>query len=122
MAKVCVLASDHAEALEDRGITPDCRYHEHVSHREADEMIQLVVCDHARAMLRSGRFLEARGLQLAGMVEGEGDYRTVHSSDGRRRITRVAQIMGYVSKVSSAVYNQVGSAMMVQQAIRAELH
>lgn len=123
-AKVCVLASDHAEALEDRGVTPSCDYHEHVSHRQADEMIDLGICNHSRRQVERGGFREAQGLQLVGYVEGDGNFRTVHSTDGRRRITRIAQVMGYKSSPSNTVltFSQFGSGVMVQQAIRAELH
>ncbi len=101
MSRVCILASDHAEALEDRGVVPDCRYHEHVSHRQADEMIQPVLSLHLRCM-----------------VEGDGAYRTVHGTDGRRRITRVAQVLGYASSPSGLTGGYPGG-MIVQQATRA---
>lgn len=69
--KVCVLAPEHAEALEERGIIPNCQCHIHFSHNEADRAI---------AAERANRQL----------LEGYGTMRTVHSIDGRRRVTPVA--------------------------------
>src|SRR5580700_10289493 len=72
MSKVCVLAPDHAEALEERGRIPDCRYHGHLSHLEADAAVALEF-DH-----KNGH-----------TIEGWGQARTVRSIDGRRRITPI---------------------------------
>src|SRR5271170_7652746 len=62
LSKVCVLAPDHAVALEERGVVPDCRYHQHLSHREADAMIAA-----------------DRDSKTSMLVEGWGRARTVHS-------------------------------------------
>lgn len=73
-SKVCILAPEHAEALEERNVIPDCRYHNHLSHREADVQIAL------ERDAKSGR-----------TVEGWGTARSVRSMDGRRRITPIPQ-------------------------------
>ena len=109
MGQVCVLSADHAEALEERNIVPDCRYHKHVSHREADEAIALE--------------FEAKTKRP---LEGWGQSRTVHSTDGRRRITPIAQILGYASRPSIGPQifgGRVGlRGPATLQAIMAELH
>lgn len=107
---VCVLASDHAEALEDRGVIPNCQYHEHVTHREADERIAAVRCQ------ASGQ-----------MREGHGRYRSVEATDGRRRITLVAHILAYVSMKSRGpqIFRGLKTGFVgahTLQAVRSELH
>lgn len=110
MAKVCVLAGDHAEALEERGVIPDCRYHGHVSHDDADKLV-------AAERDKHNRFL----------LEGWGKARSVRSIDGRRRITPIAQILGYASRPSFGPQifrgmraGFVGASTL--QAVMAELH
>lgn len=70
---VCLLAPDHADALEQRGVVPDCQHHDHIKHAEADKLIG---------------------------VEGWGVARTVFSQDGRRRITRIPSILTFASRQS----------------------
>src|ERR1700735_5882322 len=111
MGRVCVLAPDHAVALEERGVIPDCKYHGHFSHREADAAID-------------GQRDDKTGL----MLEGWGRARSVRSIDGRRRITPIAQILGYVSRPS--IWMQLfGSKARIGffgpstlQAVMSELH
>lgn len=74
MAQVCVLLADHAEALEERLVVPDCRYHDHVSHSVADQAVDL-----------------QRDFQTGRVVEGYGTARSVRGIDGRRRITPIRQ-------------------------------
>jgi hypothetical protein len=110
MSKVCVLAPDHAEALEERGRIPDCRYHGHLSHLEADAAVALEF-DH-----KNGH-----------TIEGWGQARTVRSIDGRRRITPIPQILGYASRpsIGPQLFRGLRSGYVgphTQQAIVAELH
>lgn len=107
---VCVLAADHAEALEERGIVPDCNYHEHIQHAVADQRIALEFDASSRRA-----------------VEGWGAARTVRSLDGRRRITPIAKILGFASRPSRGPqlfrgrrHGYVGASTL--QAIMAELH
>jgi hypothetical protein len=65
-ASVCLLAPDHAEAFEQRGIVPNCQFHQHVTHKKADAMIAVVF---DRPKLK--------------FFEGEGEARTVDTPSYR---------------------------------------
>lgn len=100
-ASVCLLAPDHAEALEQRGVVPNCEYHQHVSHKNADSMIAVVF---DRPKLK--------------FFEGEGEARTVDTPsyryDGKRRITFMPRILGYAGR---APYTPYGKGTSTMQAI-----
>ena len=72
---VCLLAPEHAEALEQRNIIPNCSVHDHISHGAADSLIGL-----------------ERDEKTKRTIEGWGEARTVLSVDGRRRITPIAKV------------------------------
>jgi hypothetical protein len=101
MSAVCVLAPDQAEAFEQRGVVPNCKYHRHVSHKKADALVA-VVFDRARMQF----------------FEGEGEARTVEAPsylfDGKRRITLIPRILCYAGKSS---YTPYGRGMSTMQAI-----
>lgn len=105
-ASVCLLAPDHAEALEQRGVVPNCLYHQHVSHKKADSMVA-VVFDRPRMKF----------------FEGEGEARTVETPsyrfDGKRRITPMPKVLGYAGR---APYNEYGKGMSTMQAIMEKVH
>lgn len=99
MSTVCILAPDHAEALEERGVVPDCDFHRHLSHGQADKALN-------RQRDETNRLT----------IEGWGSHRTVMARDGRRRITPIASILGYASRGSGF------GGPQTLQAIMAELH
>ena len=67
-AKVCVLDAVRARNLEENGEIPECEFHSHVSHREADAMTAACFVDGV-------------------LTEGDAEFRSVTGYDGRRRIT-----------------------------------
>lgn len=109
-SKVCILAPDHAEALELRHVTPDCNHHKHCTQAEADRMIAA-----------------ERDPVTHQPIEGFGQARTVRSTDGKRRITPIASILFYASKPSRGLQGfapgQLGYVgPHTLQAVMAELH
>jgi len=95
MSKVCVIAPDHAVALEERGVVPDCRYHQHLSHREADVMVAAAPDSKTRML-----------------IEGWGRARSVRSIDGKRRITPISQVLTYASRPSGFRLDRFVAACM----------
>lgn len=49
--QVCVLAPDHADALEERGVIPNCDYHEHIFHSLADVAVAAMRASGSRALI-----------------------------------------------------------------------
>ena len=95
-ASVCVLAPEHAEAFEQRGFQPDCRYHQHCNHKEADRLIEA----RFSKKVNTTRYFNGAEIPVV-LLEGDGTHRSVKpGEDGKRRITLIPRILGYVSKQS----------------------
>lgn len=95
-ASVCILAPEHAEAFEERGFQPDCRFHKHCGHKEADKLIAAGFGQ----KVRGNQHLNGYDSKVV-LLEGDGSHRSVRAGgDGKRRITLIPRILGYVSKQS----------------------